>query len=71
MTISTTKEYHSFALRFLGCFCSVLWIIVHLHCGELSDHFCSICLNLGRECNSVHVTIHPAASISSHSISER
>lgn len=25
---------------------------MYLHCGELSDQFCSICLNLGRECNS-------------------
>lgn len=55
--------------KFLGCFCSKLWVIIHVHCDAQLDRFCSIWLNLSREYSPVHFTIHPAASISSHAIS--
>lgn len=50
----------------LGCFYSLLWVIFRLCCEALPDGFCSICLNLSRECSPVHFTVNPAASISDH-----
>lgn len=35
--------------KLLGCFCSLLWLSIHLHCELQSYQFCSICLNLSRE----------------------
>lgn len=42
----------------------------HLHCKALSDQFYNICLNLSRVCSPVHITVHPAVSISSHTINK-
>lgn len=39
-----------------GYFCSLLFVIVHLHCEVLPDQFHSIW----------HITVHPAAAISHH-----
>ncbi len=34
--------------KLFGCFCSMLWVIVHLHCEALSNEFWSIWLNTSR-----------------------
>lgn len=49
----------------LGCFCTMLWVIVHLYSEALFDQFC-IWLNLIREYSHGHFTIHPTASNISH-----
>ncbi len=34
--------------KLFGCFCSMLWVIVHLHCEAPSNEFWSIWLNMSR-----------------------
>lgn len=51
----------------LGCFCSLHYGIIHLHCEAQSNQFCSIWLNLTRE----YSPVHPAASISRHTINKQ
>lgn len=49
------------------CFSHMFWVIIYLQC-EGSTPFYNIWLNLSREYNSVYLTIHLVASISSHII---
>lgn len=43
-----------------GCFCTLLWVIIHFHSESLFSLFCSVCLKLRRKSR-----ISPATSITS------
>lgn len=43
-----------------GCFCTLVWVIIHFHSESLFSLFCSVCLKLRRKSR-----ISPATSITS------
>ncbi len=59
---------HFYHQKLLGCFCCMIWVIVHLYYEVLSNQLCSIWLNLGRQYIPVHFRIQSTASVICHII---
>ncbi len=61
---------HFYHQKLLGCFCCMIWVIVHLYYEVLSNQLCSIWLNLGRQYIPVHFRIQSTASVICHIINK-